>query len=140
MPSGTSHSFGVLVRLMRQVGTVTRKVQVAGLPQASTAVTVTVVSPTPKMWPDVTTAPVWSRQTTCTGPEQASVAVGVKVAEPLHCAVMLSEHEITGGVVSTAVRVFSQLLLQPLSFATVSFRVHVAPHPEGSTTVTVCWS
>ena len=60
----------------------TVKLQVAMLPEASVAVQVTVVVPTGKVWPDVTTWLFWFLQTTVT-PGQLSEAVTVKLTGPL---------------------------------------------------------
>ena len=90
----------------------TVKLQIALFPDASVAVQVTVVVPTGKGWPDVTTTPFWFLQTTVT-PGQLSAAVTVKFTGVLMAGgqvagavmVMFAGHVIVGGCMSRTVTV-----------------------------------
>ena len=61
----------------QKLNPVTVKLQVDVFPEVSVAVQVTVVVPTGKGWPDVTTTPFWFLQTKVT-PGQLSVAVTLR--------------------------------------------------------------
>ena len=96
---------GLLSSCKHPLKTVIVKLQVAVLPEASVAVQVTVVVPTGKVWPEVTTWLLWFLHATVT-PGQLSDAVTVKETGPLFvaggqlfCAVvlMLDGQVIAGG-------------------------------------------
>lgn len=92
------------------------KLQLPLFPDASVAVQVTVVVPTGKGCPEVTTTPFWFLHTTVTGP-QLSVAVTVKFTGMLLVGgqvaavtkVMFGGHVIVGGCRSRTVTVNEQL-------------------------------
>jgi len=104
------------------------KVQVDVLPDVSVAVHVTVVVPTGKGWPDVTTEPFWSLQTKVT-PGQLSVAVTVKVTGAL----VAIGHEATAATLISA----GQIMVGGCVSFTVTVKLQLAMLLEESFTVQV---